>query len=50
MEDAIGLLEEGYEKTKNEEIKKLIDSLKVESPRASLESGTYNEVKVLSFP
>ncbi|WP_372998040.1 tetratricopeptide repeat protein [Lutispora sp.] len=48
-DEAIRILEQGYENTKDESIKKLLDNLKPQPPKASLESGTYEGVQTVDL-
>lgn len=46
FKEALEVLEKGYSKTKNDEIKKMIDELKLTPSEVSLESGTAPKVVV----
>lgn len=51
VENAIIILEQGYNKTRNSEIKRLLDELKAEPlpPKFSVDSGEYKEEKTVEL-
>lgn len=48
-EKALEILREGKEKTRDEKILEMLDELVPKSPKASVESGKYNELKTIDF-